>query len=278
MSLKNISAVMVAERSIINIINHSIYGLIHKSNVNKIYVVVPSKDLEIFRKKISYKNTYVVCEDDLISIKNQNKIKKKLGRKIHMYGWYLQQFLKFEFINYIEDESYLIWDADTVLLKDWNFNKDILEIIPARENHKPYFTTLKKVTGISKQVNYSFISQFIVINRGDLNNLIKLINNKRQDIWYLNIIDALEKLKDNEFSEYETYGNYFAYIKPRLISLKKIKWFRYGAAIISLKTLSSCNSDFLEKKFNGYQYVAFERHNYSLIKKFLFHVMVYFKF
>lgn len=69
---------------------------------------------------------------------------------------------------------YLIWDSDTVLLQPLIFfdQDEKVPVNPKTEYHKPYFELIKKVLSIEKQVDFSFISEHLMINKSYMNELI----------------------------------------------------------------------------------------------------------
>ena len=277
MKSEKVIALLVAEKSLIDIIEKSIQGLLINSNVYIIYLVVPNEDVTLFRAKINNNQVHILSENDLISSEKQILIKERLGKMHFMYGWYLQQFLKFEFAHHIDQDNYLIWDADTVLFKKMVFKTDIFEVVPSSEYHKPYFETLEKILGIQRQVNFSFISQFMMVNKNELNDFFSLIDRESPQNWYLRVIENIKKDAINEFSEYESYGNYIAFKNKRSIKLKHKKWFRYGAAVYNFKNLKKYSFRDLKNKFSGYTFVAFERHKYSFFKRFIAKIIVFLK-
>ena len=104
-------------------------------------------NISIYFKYLPIKNIYIVAPDDvkekieqendarLIFI-NENEFSdvqrirelynsrtnKNLGRA----GWYVQQFIKMQFARYTQDEYYLIWDSDTIPVRQINMFDDKL--------------------------------------------------------------------------------------------------------------------------------------------------------
>ena len=91
-------------------------------------------------------------------------------------GWYLQQFLKMSYSFICEDAYYLIWDADTIPVREIQmFDEDGVPFFDVKEEyHRPYFTTLNKIFNnrIKKSNPYSYISDHIVIKTEYMRNLI----------------------------------------------------------------------------------------------------------
>ena len=73
------------------------------------YIIVPSKDLLLFKKKIKNKNVKIISENDLIKFSKFKKISNSFLIKSRYYkeiqkrlSWYYQQILKLSFvINFI---------------------------------------------------------------------------------------------------------------------------------------------------------------------------------
>ena len=86
--------------------------------VKSLQVIVPARDVEIFRKRIGG-NAEVRNEDEAIP----EWTWKKLSAFPHQMfpratGWYFQQLLKYSYAyENVEDDYYLIWDADTIPLR-----------------------------------------------------------------------------------------------------------------------------------------------------------------
>lgn len=271
--------VLVAEISVITTLKLAVNGLIKYSDVSRIDVIVPDSQFYEFKKIFTSSEVKIIKESELISLECIEKIKFELGEMSHRFGWYLQQFLKWEYAQLIKEKYYLIWDADTILLENCHFfNNSQQTFNLANEHHKPYFNTIEKLIGIKKQLKSSFISQYMVMDVSLLKSLINEImkNNTDNTHWYLKVIKSLDKRNPSEFSEYETYGNYILSLKlPNKSVLKNDKWFRYGSEIL-IPTSITTNIE-LESKFKGYQYVAFERHESNPLKKLIACIYKFFR-
>ena len=85
-------------------------------------------------------------------------------------GWYFQQFLKIGYAKVCRDTHYLVWDADTIPLKNIEFlNGDKMLFNMKNEHHEPYFETIKtlfnhKITPFTRKKYSSFISEGMIIN------------------------------------------------------------------------------------------------------------------
>ena len=151
-------------------------------------------------------------------------------------GWYYQQFLKFAFAEVSNsDGHYLIWDADTVLLRPLEFIDKAGRAIytKAAEHHKPYFETFEKLFGEPAGREFSFISQHQVIDKAILREMLAEIESRHpaSKSWAWAIMENLCGEGSNLFSEYETYGHYAKLRHPGRMVFRELEWTRNGERI-----------------------------------------------
>lgn len=183
-------------------------------------------------------------------------------------GWYLQQFLKMGICNFVDiADHYLIWDADTVLLKPVDFfaNGKIL-INPATEYHAPYFETYRKILGMERLSPVSFISEHMMIKTSFMKELIVAIELQTSSyaFWVWKILHAIprEHLSSSGFSEYETYGNFVLNKYPDAIDFRPLSSCRFGAKQFGI----SPNRFDLFRLSSCYAYASFETWNCGMRK------------
>lgn len=154
-------------------------------------------------------------------------------------GWYFQQFLKMAYAYICEDEWYLLWDADTIPLRNISFmsgrSKGILDV--KTEYHRPYFWTLEKILGIKKCIRESFIAEHMLINRKVMLDLIGRIEgnqNLQGQYFFEKIIHSVRAvdLRDSGFSEFETYGNFVMQYYPQMYTLRRLKTLREAKILL----------------------------------------------
>jgi hypothetical protein len=148
-------------------------------------------------------------------------------------GWYFQQFLKFAFVNVSNaDDHYLIWDADTVLLRPIEFfdPSGRAYYTKAKEHHRPYFQTFEQLFGVPAVREFSFISQHQIINKTILRQMLSEIEASNPDSanWSWAIMKNLQGEGSNRFSEYETYGHYAKWKHPDTMAFRELAWTRNG--------------------------------------------------
>jgi hypothetical protein len=148
-------------------------------------------------------------------------------------GWYYQQFLKFAFVNVSNSDShYLIWDADTVLLRPIRFFDEDGRAIytKAAEHHRPYFQTFGQLFGVPAQRDFSFISQHQIIDKSILRQMLGEIEARHPHAsdWTWAVMENLRGEGSNLFSEFETYGHYAKWKHPETMAFRDLKWTRNG--------------------------------------------------
>ena len=222
----NICQVSLARDIPIILLNFQNFKRIYKNF--KIYIVCPKSEIQIFKKKLGFKEFTFISEDKILTYKKFYLIFNKLSRNIkykkkfsNRLSWYYQQILKISFIlNFIEKnkKNMVIWDADTIILKKIDFFKNDYSIKYATlfESHKPYFLTNKYIIGKLPSYFISSLTQFTSLTVIECNFLIKLltkknIKNKILSEWITTLIFKAifkqHKLYNGSlFSEYELLG------------------------------------------------------------------------
>jgi hypothetical protein len=182
-------------------------------------------------------------------------------------GWYFQQFLKFAFaFQNIEDDHYLIWDADTVPLRPLEFfdEKNRMIFTEATENHDAYFETYKKLFRHDPRREFSFISQHIIVRKSIAREMLQAIekNLPGNENWAWKIMRNLGGGGTNRFSEYETLGHYVKNIHPETAVFRQLPWSRDGVRLASTRPSASDLKRLAEK----YHYISFEG-NHGILRR-----------
>jgi hypothetical protein len=174
-------------------------------------------------------------------------------------GWYFQQFLKWGFAGVSNSEPhYLIWDADTVLLRPL----ELLDptgcgyLTTSTEYHKPYFQTFEALTGRKPVFHTSFISQHQLVDKSILRELLAVISDHAPSDrgWAWAIIERMRGEGTNLFSEYETYGHYAAICHPDQVVVRELSWTRKGRRLAGYPP----SQERLNALANDYSFAAFE--------------------
>ncbi|MCX6875075.1 MAG: DUF6492 family protein [Verrucomicrobia bacterium] len=174
-------------------------------------------------------------------------------------GWYFQQFLKWAFADTCAaDEGYLIWDADTILLRPLEFRdaEGRTLLTTSAEFHQPYFETFEALFGKRPAERISFISQHQWIEAGTLKELLGEIESRNPlgNGWAWTVIDHLRGKGTNLFSEYETYGHYCRLRHPGRCVLRTAPWTRAGRQLAGFPPTPAKLQDLAEQ----YAFASFE--------------------
>lgn len=232
-----------------------------------IYLYVPDRDYAKFNEEFANIDNIIIKKDsDIITQEISDIVMNKLTilNKRHMYGWYIQQFIKIKSASqFKENESVLIWDSDTIPLRPLTFenNKGGHNYFVGSEYHEPYFKTLSKFTSISKKIEQSFIAQCLPVYSHHVRELIDEFGGEEN--WIKNIMLNLDETSDCAFSEYETLGNFLMGKHPDLVHLNYSPWARNGYQLLFFRKNIKAGLQDLNGKF---AYIALEKQNISKIR------------
>lgn len=196
-------------------------------------VVVPDAEVPIFRQRLrEVEGVSIVAESSVVPPESRAQIgevlaKAGLGRQT---GWYYQQFLKVQrSAFYGVNDPVLIWDADTVPLRPINFfNTDgSFNFFVGTEYHPPYFETILRLLQTPKLTPYSFIAQCLPLTGGIAKEFIDTLGGNSQ--WVEKVLASLELKSAQEFSEYETLGQFMLARYPQVVRLCLFPWVRNGS-------------------------------------------------
>jgi hypothetical protein len=239
-------------------------------------LIVPRRDFYIF-KKSTPSEFDIIIENDIL---DPDVVKKNIDiGSVDRFGWFYQQILKIEAMKIGgPDDINVIWDADTVALRNFNLIKE--EKIYYRHfhhHHEAYFTTIKFLLDINKSYDKSFIAQVFPAKVFWIKNMISEIESKFKMPWYLALLSVREPSHKLFFSEYETMGNYIIARYPEAIAFEEIDaWYRGGGGCI--KKISDYNFSFLKSQFPNFDYVAVESYDVleamSLIERIKYRLLV----
>jgi len=267
--------VLVAERSLKEIVPVTLASLRRHGRARSVGLIVPRRDLQLFAV-LGDELVNVIPESAVLPDWPLSAVADRLSLPFRA-GWYLQQFLKLTYGEHAGLSTYVIWDADTVMLRDMKFTDNgTARLNLSKEHHEPYFSTYRKVTGRDTVLKKSAISQYLVVETEIVRQLARVIcEQTRCDDWIEGVLRSLPGNDASEFSEYETYANFLAREWPDRVSYADGAWFRYGSEILPASRWNGPPEymlDQLERMFHGYVFVAFERHQSNWIKRIAAHV------
>jgi len=235
-------------------LDHSTHGNDDSANI-KIDVVIPliKKDIQTIlmavegvRKNLMHEidNIYVVSKNDnsikgicsengLLHI-NENSLPiiqkgdiKYVSSGINRSGWLFQQLIKLS-SDYISKKKYvLVLDADTIMCRPQRLiykNKIIFN--HSTEYNEPYFSRYRKLLGKNPQYPLSFVAHYMMIDTDVLKSLKMEIRKNFKKTWDVAICENINSSNFSDFSEYETYGNYYCSVIKGYHSY----WYNLGLA------------------------------------------------
>lgn len=198
---------------------------------SRIVVAVPSQDRKVVQAGLGG-GVEVIDENTLLEGVDRGSFQKRpIPYFPRSFGWYLQQFLKIEYCRQSAAQYCLVWDADTVPLRAFEFLDATgrIYLTNADEFHEPYFHTFKELFGVSAPSAQSFISQHMFVECAAMRSMCRLIEERHKVGHWTDALGAiLEGHPDraNLFSEYETYANYMLLYESDKVVTRDLRWAR----------------------------------------------------
>lgn len=221
-----------------------------------------------------------INEDHLYNSLNYSNVKNALCARTEeknvskRTGWYFQQFLKMAYCMISEEDTYLVWDSDTIPTHNvamyLESGKKVFDV--KTEYHEPYFNTLGVlIPDLKKNNSYSFISEHMLIDKAIMSELIEKIegNSNIEGLFFWEkIINAIEKkeLGKSGFSEFETYGTFCEFFYPNLYEIRKWSSFREGTVFFE----NNLEEEKIRKLSKVYDAISFEKHESHMKLKRIF--------
>jgi hypothetical protein len=161
------------------------------------------------------------------------KLRDKVSQQANeqRFGWYLQQFHKFEAIQDVKTEGVLIWDADCVPLKKMKFFDKYgapLFMVASTEMHKPYFDLIEKTLGLNRIQDNSFVIPGFPMKSQWVKEFITELSGQSENEWYEILLADIDFSLKSGFSETETLGTWIANRKPEQWKKISMNWERFG--------------------------------------------------
>ena len=178
-------------------------------------------------------------------------------------GWYYQQYLKMEYSMICEDEYYLTWDADTIPLHRIDlFDADGIPYLDVKAEYcKDYFITIKRMLGLEKSHENSFISEHMLFSKKWMLELIEELDQTHYEgeRYYEKIFAAMgaDNIKRG-FSEFETYGTWILNRHPSDYHIREWKSLRKGGVFFEIDKLTSEDRKWLGESFDA---ISFEKYH-----------------
>lgn len=218
-------------------------------------------------------NIGFVHEDDVLPFSRVHEVMKDVMKDLlkgqelprGVTGWYYQQFLKMQYAYICKDAYYMVWDGDTIPCKPFSMfveGSDIPYLDVKVEYHEAYFTTISKLLpGMGKCIKKSFISEHMLMNCDIMKQLVEDMEgnqNLEGKYFWEKILRAIgaDKIQDNGFSEFETYGTYVCFNHSEAYRLRDWHSFRLGGEFFDQNTICDRDFEWLGKDFFA---ISFEK-------------------
>jgi hypothetical protein len=199
--------------------------------------------------KYNYPNLTKINDDEVL---NYDKLKRNL--KLERFGWYYQQFLKYQSVLTLEGEDFLIIDGDTILSS--SFAKRNTLFTTGRKTVEKYSNLYKYLFPEHSLYGKSFITNQMVFNKKTLKKMIFDIEKNSKNKWIYAISDLVKNDPDKLFSEYQVYAEYVLNQKRNIV-INKTSVFRRMDLI----------NDSVENAIKKYDILAYEpRHETSFLR------------
>ncbi len=168
------------------------------------------------------------CADESIRYINENDVLpdrvKNLSytlRGVNMNGWIRQQVLKLTAFHYLSATHILVYDSDTMLVRDISFfegNKQIFFL--SDEYNKNYHAMTQRLIGPIVRHPRSFVSHFMMLQR----DLVVALENQIEHHMGMGMVEAilarLDRSVYSSLSEFELYGNYVHTFAPERMTTR----------------------------------------------------------
>lgn len=220
--MKNYDIVIVAHEKDFNNIKFIIEYTSINLEFDSIHLILSNreeyKDAELV-PTLTNKPIYFHLENDVLSI-DKSRIK-------HRPNWIYQMLLKM-FQNVTKNDNFLIIEADCIILNKLTFfNGDKTIFYLGRDHyHEQYYNFNKRLLGIGREFNHSFISEFMMYDKKIIKDLLKKLKCNQID-------DFLELVylyvDDNSYpSDYDLYGNFYYSNYPNNFETKILNFNMFG--------------------------------------------------
>lgn len=104
---------------------------------------------------------------------------------------------------------------------------------------------MKRLLDLERQVDFSFISEYMIMDKSIVNEMIHKIEQRNECYWIEAILKCINELDrfGSGFSEYETYGNYIFKNHQDLCGTLRLKTIRRGKDVFGGKVPSKRELD-----------------------------------
>ncbi len=126
------------------------------------------------------------------------------------------------------------------------------------EFHEPYFSTIKKLLGLEKLVEKSFIAQSLPFRHECIKKFTKSIEDRHEEPWARAIMKCSQLNNISGFSEYESIGNFALKNFSEGMIVNNGKWERRETQLFKSKNLSFNFLDLFASANPTLNFISFE--------------------
>jgi hypothetical protein len=177
--------------------SNSIQYILDSFQKNEIFLISPKADIT----KYSAKNLIKINDNNILDF---NKLKEKLD--LERFGWYYQQFLKYQSVLTLDGEEFLIIDGDTII--DKSLAKSNTLFRTDKSTVEGYSNLYKELFPEHTLNGKSFITNQMVFKKAYLKEIIDDIENDNSNSWIEKVTELVKNNKNFMFSEYQVYAEY----------------------------------------------------------------------
>ena len=170
----------------------------------------------------------------------------------HRKNWIYQQFIKLG-QDFTDNDMYMCVDSDLFFNRPMNLfdeEKPKFFISDREQHHQPYFNFMKKSHDLDKQVDHTFINDFMMFDR---NICHEIIDNNFGNLAPLLSFCNRNLSDDCLLSEFELYGNFVTKHHPDRYSKQNTKTKMFGRYVNqpwAEQEISNCVSQMKDQDYD----------------------------
>lgn len=175
-------------------------------------------------------DTTYIPEENFDSFITLNKIihvwNEKNPKLEYRSKWIYQQLIKLLTVKVVPDltESFVIVDADTIFLRNVNFNADKFYYSISKEYHEPYVNVIRRLLNTNNTIGYSTIAHHCIMNVNIVHEMINNIESHFCESFVNVIMNNIDYNEASCLSEWDLYANYMILNRPEMCQQRQLSW------------------------------------------------------
>lgn len=241
------------------------------------WVIVPDNQVDDFKEKTP--SQIQVIPESFFTSEFSSELDEAKGKALpKRRGWYLQQLIKLAALKHSKKlNRVIIWDADTVPLKDIRLfdANGVCHYYRGQDFHLPYFDNIDRLLGLDKAHIDSFIAQCFPITGEQIEAFFNFLETKHSKPWWEAIIQSIDFDESSGFSEYEVLGTFVSNHVDYPIHWKTGAWSLYGVVKHLTRQISRSGVVFSRYDFMAVEGWAQPKWGFVEIDEFISKVRVF---